>query len=298
MELRLYRGTNLLETDGIYQGGNLYIPGAALESFVGVWQDKIIFIDSPLAGKRICVTVLGPGTFKQGLPPTVEQFLSLCSAAGAQIIYYDGGKIPAGDLIIALEIGGVAPNVSYLGAAFRSKPLAKKIVASLKRGLKLTYLPDPMTYPKSQYNIKLSLGARLFTPAVTVQLPAGMDEVGPLLFTSLMEYAGKGSKMDIQPFLALEKVQPSETLAPLPPEPAPEVELLAPSPHTPQSTPPPQQEMRVRARPGEQSGPPPMPALPRTAMSSSSASMSRAQYPEFFAQLERERKPIKKEPFS
>lgn len=268
MELKLYRGAKLLELNGIYQEGNLYIPGPALESYVGVWKDKVVFLDSPLASKRICVTVLGPGTFKQGLPPTVDLFLSLCSAAGAQIIYYDGGKVPAGDLIIALEMGGDAPNVSYLGASFRSKPLANKIVANLKRGLGLTYLPDSMAFPKSRYNIKLALGARLFTPAVAVQLPPGLDEVGPWLFTSLMEYVGNGAEMDADIFLT--SAQPATHSDFPPPIPAP-----------------------------EQPSPSPTPVIPRAAASSSSASMSRTQYPDFFAQLEQRKKPpIKKEPFT
>lgn len=297
MKLRLYRGTKLLDENGIYQGGNLYIPEAALESHVGMWRSEAVFLDSPLAGKRICVTVLGPGTFKQGLPPTVELFLSLCSAAGAQIIYYDGGKIPAGDLIIALEIGGVAPNVSYLGAAFRSKPLAKKIVASLKRGLKLTYLPDPIAFSKSQYNIKLGLVHSWLTPAVAVQLPAGLEEVGPWLFTSLMEYAGNSPEMDAQDFLIPALPITDQPLAPSAPEPDPQPEQPSPDPEMitqPKAEP----QKKPRALPSVQPKPMPTPGTPGMTVSSSSASMSKAQYPEFFAQLAQKRRPVKKEPFT
>lgn len=324
MELRLYKGAKLLDINGLYRDGNLFVPGAALDTYMGLWKGEVLFIDSPLAGKRICLTVLGPGN-RLTLPATVEKFISLCSAAGAQIIYYDGGAFPTGDLILALEIGGDTPVVSYLGAAFRSKPLARKIVANLKDGFKLTYLPDPLAFAKSQYNLKLNLYARLFTPAVAVQLPAGLD-VGPWLFVSLMEYMGKTSGMDARIFLEVAEPVPQESFTsstslpeampepdpepqPQPgpepepePQPGPEPEpVQAPQlqPAPPQAWPPVQQERTLpKPRIREQGAPQAKKDTLLVAVSSNSASMSRVQYPDFFAQLELRRRPIKKEPFS
>ena len=75
MELRLYKGAKLLEISGLYRDGNLFIPGAALDTHVGTWKGEVLFVDSPLAGKRICLTVLGPGN-RLTLPATVEKFIS------------------------------------------------------------------------------------------------------------------------------------------------------------------------------------------------------------------------------
>lgn len=300
MELRLYKGAKLLEISGLYRDGNLFIPGAALDTYVGAWEGQVLFVDSPLAGKRICLTVLGPGN-RLTLPATVEKFISLCSAAGAQIIYYDGGAFPAGDLILALEIGGDTPIVSYLGAAFRSKPLARKIVANLKGGFKLTYLPDPLAFAKSNNNLKLGLYARLFTPAVAVQLPADLD-VGPWLFVSLMEYMGNSSGMDARIFLEEPVPQPALAAPALEsagePETQPEEEPEPPTvlPETPD--PEPEERKLPKPRIREQAAPPASKGIPLAAESGISASMSRIQYPEFFARLEGRRAIIKKEPFS
>lgn len=291
MELNLFKGTSLLETNALHIKDNVYIPGIALNTHVGVWEDKVSFVDSPLAGKQICLTVLGPGTFSQGLPPAVELFISLCSAAGAQIIYYDGGKIPAGDLILALETGGSTPDVSFLGAAFRSKPLARKITANLKRGLGFTYLPDPTPFQKPRYNLKLRLGARLFTPAVAIQLPSGMEEIGAWLFTSLMEFLGKDSGMDAAIFLEEAPFSPPEP-EPVPSQPAtalPEPkDLPAEKPEMPRSP------TKARIYPRETQSP----SGTAASKSGSSASMSSFLYPEFFTQSDDKKKTFLKEPFT
>ena len=280
MELRIVKGASTLDDSGLYMNGRIYVPGDALSTFVGMWQEKIIFFNSPLAGKRLCITVLSTDSLARGLPQDLEHFIGLCAAAGAQIIFHTGGKLPASHIIVAVEPGSPRLAVSYLGAALRSKPLARKLVNKVRHGLQLAYLPEPAPFRKPQYNLRLGWTARLFTPAVAIQWPADLA-LGAWLFAGLMEFLAAGGDLDGNLFAAgAEKV-----VAPLAePAPAPEAEYLPePQPETPAPDPPaPEPELQQPL--------PPLPKIaapvlrpPRTAPAGGhSAAMSRAQYPELF----------------
>lgn len=313
MELKIYKGTALLDTKGLHKDGRVYIPDDALESYVGLWEGETVFLNSPLAGKKICFTVLSPDSYANALPPALEEFVALCSAAGAQLIYHDGGKFPSGDLLLALEPGGAHTSVQYLGLR---KSLARRIAANLKRGLKLAYLADPVLFKKPQFNIKMSLLSRLFTPAVAVQWPSNLD-LGPWLFTSLMEYFGRSIGMDGSLFapkaitaVDTDAESPAPAVLPEPaavPEPAPK-KIVLPEPSQNQVGPP---QLKTSLLPSAFEKPAisrrQEAALPRSSpcLTSShspapghSASMSPAQYPDFFAQMNKGRKIVKKEPFT
>lgn len=295
MDVKIMKGTNILDCHGLYENGKVFLPAEALDSFVGLWQGTA-FYKSPLAGKRLCITVLSPDTFADALPPALEYFLDLCSAAGAQLIYHDGGRFPESDLIIAVEPGGTHTYVKYIGAAFRSRPLAARIAANIKRGLKLAYLPDPIAFNKPQFNLKMSLFARLFTPAVALQWPGNLDTLGAWLFTSLMEYFGTGKELNGAMFIkspvpAVESE--SRHIAPQPqPEPQAEHRPYRESAQAPGISCP----VPALAVPGRESRPDR--ERTRTGGTGISASLSQSQYPGLFDQLKREHKPIKKEPFT
>jgi hypothetical protein len=290
LELHIFRGTSLLAEQGFYQDGRAYIPGDALDSFAGIWEKNTVFLNSPLAGKSICLALLSSHTGTDSLPPALERFLSLCAAAGAHLTYYDGGGFPAGDLVLAIEPGGSQTGVKYLGAACSSRPLARKIAANFKQGLKLAYLPDPVAFDKPHYNLKLKLWTRLFTPAVAVQWPEGLD-LGPWLFISLMEHAGGGA-MDGRAFSqAQEEIisPPQEAPAVIPAEAA--AEAAGPAPEAPEAAPNLPRQQSPPAPLDDSSGPETIRMQPRR-----SASMSRAVYPDLFPSFER--KKLKKEPFT
>lgn len=270
MNIRIFQGTSLLNETGYSQNGKAYIPCAAVDSYSGLWERRIVFLSSPLAGKNICLAVLCSDA-GANIPPALEGFVSLCSAAGARITYHDGSGFPRGDFILAIEPGGNQLGVKYLGAAYGSRPLARKIAANFKQGLGLPYLPDPIPFDKPHYNLKLKLRTRLFTPAVAVQWPRELD-LGPWLFSSLMEYCG-GGVMDASEFVS---VKGAVDQAPLPSA----VEVSPPPP-----TPPPQ------ILPQESGDPETITKQPRQ-----SASMSRAIYPQLFS--EPKKRKYKKEPFS
>lgn len=313
MDIRILKGTSLLDCQGLHENNRVYLPAQALDSYVGLWQE-LAFFNSPLAGKRLCITVLSPSTFADALPPALDHFLELCSAAGAQIIFHNGGKFPQSDLILAVEPGGTHTYVKYIGSTFRSRPLAEKVAANIKQGLKLAFLPDPVAFNKPQYNLKMGIRSRLFTPAVAVQWPANLETLGTWLFTSLMEHFGKGASIDGTLFSKHPKlVDEVECSSPSPSEPE-EVFESSPVPvHDPiQASEPPPAPVPVRAY-----EPPPVtvsnPVLKqrqypgrhsepartwRKEAGGNSASMSRAQYPDLFARLNWKRKPIKKEPFT
>lgn len=294
MTIKIVKGTTLLETEALYYQGKVYLPADALNNTVGLWKGDTVLLDSPLAGKKICVTVLSSDTYSDKLPSALEQFLALCTTAGANIIYHDGGKFPAADLILAIEPGSRSLQVNYLGAAFRCKPLASKIVGTLKRGLKLAYLADPAAFNKPQYNLKLSLWAKLFTPAIALQWPLANEHIGQWLFASLMEYYGGGGSLNGSIFSMQEpeRVQSEEMVEPprqidIEPEEEPEptpIEEPEPEPSKPSA----QEPIKPRV---DSTGPGPGQRI--------SATMSRAQYPDFFAALEnRGKRTIQKEPFT
>jgi len=310
MDLNIFKCTSLLETKGFYQNGELFIPAEALESYVGLWGGSTVFLNSPLAGKRICVTVLSPSTYVDRLPPVLDRFMSLCTGAGADIIYHDGGVFPSGDLVMAIEPGATHMYVNYLGAPFRSRSLARKIAGNLKRGLKLAYLPDPVAFKNPLYNLKMGLAARLFTPGVVVQWPGNQDDLGIWLFISLMEYFGKGESMDSSLFATSQQTRDiqvsSEDLAnsvphvdpdqaPMTPTLLPEPILDPPSPEPFLDPPIPEisKQSPGKRRAQGRGGKPWKANTSRT-----SASMSLAQYPDFSHQPGRNTKPITKEPFT
>ena len=292
MEIRICRGASLLAETGYLRNGKAYVPCEALDSYAGVWENHTVFLNSPLAGKSICLAVLSSNTAADSLPPALERFLSLCSAAGAHLKYYDGGGFPTGDLVLAIEPGGSQTGVKYLGAACGSRPLARKIAANFKQGLKLAYLPDPVPFDKPHYNLKLKFWTRFFTPAVAVQWPGGLD-LGPWLFVSLMEHAG-GSAMDGTAF-SQEQAQTISSLPEAPadiPGPVSKESEAAPEPqpqHEPEAAPAPPSQIPPIV-PKDISGPETIRMQPRR-----SASMSRVMYPDLFANFDR-KKP-KKEPF-
>lgn len=293
MEIRIFRGTSLLPEKGFYQDGRAYIPGDTLDSFSGIWENSTVFLNSPLAGKSICLALLSSNTAADSLPPALERFLSLCAGAGAHLTYYDGSGFPAGDLVLAIEPGGSQTGVKYLGAACGSRPLARKIAANFKQGLKLAYLPDPVPFDKPHYNLKLKLSTRLFTPAVAVQWPEGLD-LGPWLFVSLMEHAGGGA-MDGTAFSQAQegKISPrpaAQAESPLEAPTQAPAETSVPAPEEPKAAPEaPRQALPLP--PADSSGPETIRVQPRR-----SASMSRAAYPDLFPSFER--KKVKKEPFT
>ena len=147
MNIRIFQGTSLLNETGYSQNGKAYIPCAAVDSYSGLWERRIVFLSSPLAGKNICLAVLCSDA-GANIPPALEGFVSLCSAAGARITYHDGSGFPRGDFILAIEPGGNQLGVKYLGTAYGSRPLARKIAANFKQGLRLPYLPDPIPFDK------------------------------------------------------------------------------------------------------------------------------------------------------
>jgi len=280
LEIRIYRGASLLAEKGYLQNGKAYVPCEALDTFAGVWENNTVFLNSPLDGKIICLAVLSSNTAADSLPPALKRFLSLCSAAGAHLKYYDGGGFPAGDLVLAIEPGGSQTGVKYLGAACSSRPLARKIAAKFKQGLKLAYLPDPVPFDKPHYNLKLKLWTRLFTPAVAVQWPEGQD-LGPWLFVSLIEHAC-GDAMDGTAF-SQEQAQISSPLLEVP------AVTLGPATEEPEAAPDPPRQ-RPPVPPKDSSGPETIRMQPRR-----SASMSRVMYPDLFSDFNK--KKLKKEPF-
>ncbi len=283
MGINIYRGTSLLAARGLYQDGRVYIPSEALASYCGLWERETVFLNSPLAGKRLCIAVLSSNAGADRFPPRLERFLGLCSAAGAHLTYYDGSGFPTGDVVLAIEPGGSQTQVKYLGTAFGSRPLARKIAANFKQGLKLAYLPDPVSFDKPHYNLKLKLWTQLFTPAVAAQWPEDLD-LGPWLFIGLMEYAGggimDGAGFSLAPELAAPA--PPETLADTA---GPELQEHSAAPDLPRSLAPPLSLPR-----DTRDEPVTILRKPRL-----SASMSRTQYPDLFAN--QNRKIIQKEPF-
>lgn len=289
MEFKIIKRATVLNIEGLYHEGKIYIPAEAMDSFIGLWKEQILFLDSPLAEKRICVTVLSPDSAR-GLPPALEEFLALCTAAGAHIIYHDGGKFPPADLILAVELNGSHASINYLGPAFRSKPLAKKIGEAVKSGLKLTYLPDPVKFKKPQYNLKMGLMTWFSTPAVAIQWPAKIDDLLPWLFRGLMDFFGRGANFGGQLFPLVAQKPVLETAAPL----VRDFPLDTEAKQEEKDHQPPPKVAGVR---------PQMPrvkeeAAQRPAPQENTAFMSRAMYPDFFAKLEAGKSRIKKEPFT
>jgi hypothetical protein len=288
LDIKIFQGTSLLNETGYFQNDRAYIPCEAVESYSGLWGKGTVFLNSPLAGKTICLAVLSSNAGPDHLPPALEGFLNLCTAAGANITYYDGSGFPTGDFILAIEPGGSQTGVKYLGTAYGSRPLARKIAANFKQGLRLAYLPDPIPFNKPYYNLKLKLRTRLFTPAVAVQWPRELD-LGPWLFTSLMGYAD-GSTMDASDFSESEAVYPDtpdipdtpdtpSTPDPLPlpiEEPTPPQELHQPSP---------------QVLPQDNGEPWTISRQPRR-----SAALSQVMYPHLFS--DQNKKIYKKDPFS
>lgn len=283
MDLRIIKGTSMLDTKALMAGDQVYLPAEALEGSIGFWKGETVFYNSPLAGKRICVAFLSPDTSDR-LPPALEDFLALCAAAQAQIIYHDGGVFPQGDLILAIEPGGRHVLVNSLGSGFNNKPLANRITSTLKRGLKLAYLPDPVTFHKPQYNLKLKLWAKLFTPAIAIQWPDNHDRIGPWLFTSLMEFFGSGAEIDGELFCEDKLASQGNTDL---------VESIQ------EWTPPHVEQIPLESNPGKSKLSLESTRATVRPINRSSAGMSRAQYPDFFANLELKQKKVpKKEPFS
>lgn len=191
MEVNIYQGATLLKDKGYCLNNRAYIPSDALRSYSGILGQNTVFLNSPLAGKVICLALLdsGEGSTRS---PRIQRFMDLCTASGAKIHFYDGGGFPAGDIILAIETGVNQTGLRYMGVKLRSRPLARRIAANIKQGLKLAYLPDPAPFDKPHYNFKLRIRSRLFTPAVAVQWPEDF-ELGPWLFASLMEHFSGGS---------------------------------------------------------------------------------------------------------
>lgn len=289
MAVNIYQGTKLLADTGIFRQGRTYVPSDSLANFSGSWDKETVFFNSPLAGKVLSIAILNSQGSKDELPPEIESFLNLCRGAGAVLRRYDGSGYPRGNIIIALELGQEQPAVKYLGFPPACRFLARKIAASLKTGLKLPYLADPVSFDKPRYNLKLKFFSRLFTPAVAVEWPEGVD-IGPWLFASLMEYTG-GGLFDAAPLLAKRQVALAG-LAPeqaQPPAPHPELELPAapsPAPPTMEATPPPPPALKAeQLKPSEEK------KLQRR-----SAAMSPPAYPDLF--FTGEKKMLVKEPFS
>lgn len=278
MAVSIYQRTALSPAKGFYRHDQACLPAEALDSFTGIWQQRAIFLNSPLADKVLCVAILNCSAGTTRFTPEIERFLQLCAAAGAFLVYYDGGGRPAGDVILALETGTVQVGVKYLGAAFRSRPLARNLAAKLKTGLELAYLPDPVAFDRPHYNLRLKLWSRLFTPALAISWPPGLD-LAPWLFASLMEHAGGGSFDAAQ--LALAKPPSPTTVAAEASEPPPPADPVPAAKTVVESTPP---------------APPDPPPTPAAEKKRRSASLSRVAYPEFSAAFEP--KQIKKKPFT
>ena len=305
MEIKIYRGGSLLADRGVILGGQGYVPLSALKNFSGLLAEDTAFLDSPLAGKTLGLALLSsaPGDAR---PPTVQRFFHLCQAAGARLVLYDGSLYPAGDAVLAIETGSGPAGVKYLGAGFRSRPLARLIAEKVKKGLDLAYLPDPTPFDKPHYNLKLRLWTQLFTPAAAVQWPHDLD-LGPWLFASLMEHFGGGA-LDGASFSHVEPPTPE----PAPPPPVPELSRPEPAPPPPApelsrpepAPPPPAPELsRPEPAPPPPAPKPPLPPLrpapgPGTTPQQKprrSAAMSKAIYTELGASSE---KKIMKKPFS
>ena len=299
MTVRIYQGTTLLADQGFLHQGRAYVPGDALTSYTGRWRENTVFINSPLAGKTICVAVLNHSGGNADIPPEIEDFLSLCKSAGASLRFYDGGGYPGGNIFIAIELGLSQPSVKYLGAPFSSKALARKIASCLKGGLNLPYLADPVAFKKPRYNLRFKLWNRLFTPALAIEWPAHLD-LGPWLFAGLMEHNG-GGLLDPSPLIRERRLQtatageeqrtlPSPELPLAQPEP-----VAAPPPEPVRPQPPPQAASEPPPTASQQEQPPaaikPEPDKPRRR----SATMSPASYPDLYSQSGK--KTLSKEPF-
>lgn len=343
MELKILKGTRLLTARALLQDGEVYLPASILEQFTSRWEELVFFM-SPLQGKKICLTVLGPKV-RDALPPWIQHLAKLVKTAGATILWHDGGPLPQCDLILVLETGVSQIRVNHLGPAFRGAPLAKHVAGALKRGLKLAYLPDPLPFRKPEYNLKLSLSHWLFTPAVVIGCPEDQPDLSGWLFTALLGFwaQGKPPEENLFPLANLEAQRGQELPSSLeltsslsaPPQeqplslekhkisPKPKPHELQPfessgpgkdeKPAPPQISVPSQAEeitpqKHRKPRLGKPVNPAMIPVIearknpspPRPTESESSAGMSRAQYPEFFKQLEetKTKREIKKEPFS
>jgi hypothetical protein len=190
--------------------------------------------------------------------------------------------------------------VNYLSGAFSSRSLATTLTANLKRGLKLAYLPDPVKFNKPQYNLKISLLARFFTPGVAIQWPDSFDRIGPWLFSSIMEYFGSGSGLDGELFQTKPAQQPQRPREGAAPVPVPEAEHpRAEIKQEPIVTPAKSDQPRPKAVPLPEEAPGQETRKAKVTRLRDSAAMSRVQYPDFFANLELKQKRVpKKEPFS
>lgn len=285
MEMKIVRGSALLEARALNQGGEVYLPLAALADTAGTWGD-LVFYRSPLAGKRIVVAFLSSSTSCHDLPRPIESFLQLCAAAGAKVMVHNGGRFPAGDLVVAIEPGGRQIYVNYLGAKWRSRPLANRVCAALKQGMHLAYLPDPVPFHKPQYNLRFGLVARWLVPAIAIQWPDDNRQLTGWLFSALMGYFGAGEP-DGNLFVEARPLPQTE------PPPAPPQQ---PEEKKPESLPLPAQD-KGEDLATEPTGGPQQPAKQqrRPLPAGKSAAMSRAQYPEFFAILEqkKKRKPVR-----
>lgn len=287
MTVNIYQGTTLLEDTGLLSQGRAYVPSDSLMNFSGSWEQETVFFNSPLKEKVLSIAILNYQGTKDELPPEIENFFSLCKGAGSIIRRYDGSGYPKGNVIIALELGQSQPGVKYLGFPLTSKLLAQKIVTSFKVGLRLPYLPDPVSFDKPDYNLKLKALNRLFTPAVAIEWPIDMD-IGPWLFASLMEYTG-GGIFNVAPLLKIKRVALVASLAEptIPPDLEPEP-LTKPIPILPtqESAPPlPQSAIKMNPpNPNEEKKP-----------QRRSAAMSPATYPNLY--FSGEKKVLSKEPF-
>ncbi|MTI96377.1 MAG: hypothetical protein FH749_13030 [Firmicutes bacterium] len=299
MELKIVKGNRKLTQKALYHQGEVYLPVQTIETWTGLWND-VIFYDSPLHNKRICLTIISPDLYNERLPAGVEKFAELCSAAGAIMIYHNGGPFPPCDLAVVIELGGRYVNVNYLGFRFRSMPLARRIGNNLKQGLKLAYLPDPLAFRKPQYNLKFGLFASLKTPGIVVQWPTAFDQLATWLFASIMEHFGDGESLDgeiLDSQAESETSEPAPAPQPVTPEPSPKIEA-APAPEL---TPAPAEKPETQDKPlvetnyrrGQITRKPPAPGGNRQP-----ASMSQSQYPEFFKKIEEQhRQRPKREPF-
>lgn len=191
MELKILKGTSLLTNRALLHNGEIFLPASVLEQVISRW-DGLVFFMNPLQGKKVCLTVLGPPV-RDALPPWIQHLAELCQTAGATILWHDGGPLPHCDLFLVLESGVSQIRVNHLGPAFRGAPLARQVAQTLKRGLRLTYLPDPLPYRKPEHNLRLSLRHWLFTPGVVVSWPENQPDIAGWLFTALLAFWGQDS---------------------------------------------------------------------------------------------------------
>lgn len=291
MAIKIIRGESLLTAQALQHEGKIYLPLEALAGNAGTWGNLVLY-NTPLAGKRIIITILSSATRCHELPLPLKDFIDLCKAAGARVVIHHGGKIPCCDLVIAIEPGGRQIFANYLGMAWRSRPLAQKVCTVLKQGLQLAYLPDPVPFRKPQYNLRLTFWTRWRVPAIVLQWPDDVTDLGGWLFSALIGYFGS-EEPDGNLFIARQ--------TPLSPAPAAQTAppVAAPAPVEVPAAPadiasPPQQAKQSLAKAVETVEPlqraETRQVRPGHTPAGKSAAMSRVQYPEFFAILDKKRK--------